>query len=104
MRISDWSSDVCSSDLLKPAKFAFEQGPGLRLESRKDERIGGDVLQGCRRLRNKRVIAWRNENAFGWIQRGEIEAQRCTRVRRHGNVGAAEIGRAACSDRVCQYV
>src|SRR3546814_1496337 len=51
MRISDWSSDVCSSAL----------------------------------------IAWRNENAFGWIQRGEIEAPRCTRVRRHGKVGAAGL-------------
>src|SRR3546814_6647755 len=42
-------------------------------------------------MRNKRVIAWRNENAFGWIQRGEIEAPRCTRVRRHGKVGAAGL-------------
>src|SRR3546814_2332789 len=32
MRISDWSSDVCSSDLLRPFRItgAREYGPGLR--------------------------------------------------------------------------
>src|SRR3546814_6111747 len=29
MRISDWSSDVCSSDLRDPVEIAHDDGPGI---------------------------------------------------------------------------
>src|SRR3546814_5923648 len=74
MRISDWSSDVCSSDLaildLVPqprlAQRLFDGGVELRLRSRQpvDARAISDIL----------------EDRFG------------------------EIGRASCRERVCQYV
>src|SRR3546814_13268999 len=48
MRISDWSSDVCSSDLAKG--YAEEQGGGYRLAERLRDRgwVGGDVAHMVR--------------------------------------------------------
>src|SRR3546814_1297532 len=78
MRISDWSSDVCSSDLrLRFPSAAVDQGvvgPQLHLagllldEGDEADRIGeGVVVEG------------------------------------HGD-RLGEIGRASCRERVCQYV
>src|SRR3546814_10617899 len=70
MRISDWSSDVCSSDLLhRHARFA---------------RAGG-VERIERRARGHRAVVG---------QPGAVRDQR----------DGAEIGRASCRERVCQYV
>src|SRR3546814_13392368 len=75
MRISDWSSDVCSSDLWRRHDHA-------------GRRIGMGSGGRARQL-------------------GTARPDR--RYRRHGaartNTGAqAEIGRASCKERVCQYV
>src|SRR3546814_17746344 len=40
MRISDWSSDVCSSDLLGPAKIAYDK----QMRSRAGERARDFVI------------------------------------------------------------
>src|SRR3546814_3322595 len=91
MRISDWSSDVCSSDLqwqpdvrriqpVAPAPYGQQgQGPG-------GPQVPGQVAQRACRVR----------------QAGPVE--RC------GVPGfpvadpvIAEIGRASCRERVCQY-
>src|SRR3546814_3333292 len=80
MRISDWSSDVCSSDLdgvrvnaIAPGNILFEGGDW---EARVAER----------------------PDAWGrWIKR-EVA------LRRFGKVEEIEIGRASCRERVCQYV
>src|SRR3546814_12978054 len=73
MRISDWSSDVCSSDLAD-ALFLTDLGefPG-------DFRGGGGVVD------EDRALAHPGE--------GAVVAE-----------DDAEIGRAACRERVCQYV
>src|SRR3546814_9383931 len=75
MRISDWSSDVCSSDLLRRRRLLPEgavlRRPGLRAE----------VPPGGRR--------GRGGNAGG------------PHLRRPGG---RQIGRASCRERVCQYV
>src|SRR3546814_16366737 len=42
MRISDWSSDVCSSDLLDDARDLF--GPGSDLIGRSGDLVGGERL------------------------------------------------------------
>src|SRR3546814_8610043 len=79
MRISDWSSDVCSSDLEKAAD-----------QSRVDDRAGAGELRrvpdplphlGAADLGRRRVLH-------------EV-------VDRHA---ADEIGRASCRERVCEYV
>src|SRR3546814_1215634 len=74
MRISDWSSDVCSSDLPEapaagPAWIVIADGAVVRAEPRRDATVV-DRLP-------------RSTEVF--------ELQR-------------EIGRASCRERVCQYV
>src|SRR3546814_15984964 len=86
MRISDWSSDVCSSDLLQQLGNEGRElaggaaGVGLAPEDATEERL---VL----RLRHQRhtPVADRLD-----LERVEL-------------VGG-EIGRASCRERVCQYV
>src|SRR3546814_6078627 len=83
MRISDWSSDVCSSDLA----FVFEADPRFgQLGIACDLRIGKGGKQAggvgfaiCAPLRGLRL---------------ECDELRPWR----------EIGRASCRERVCQYV
>src|SRR3546814_4677051 len=75
MRISDWSSDVCSSDLLEAGARA-----GRRfLEDQ------GDLLAGELRLLVAAVLRFLQRRS----QPQEV---------------ADQIGRASCRDRVCQYV
>src|SRR3546814_14197626 len=82
MRMSDWSSDVCSSDLMDPlfdftGKVALvtggSRGLGYRMVNALAER-GADVIVASRYLDN-------------------CEA-----------VGDESIGRASCRARECQYV
>src|SRR3546814_11516427 len=86
MRISDWSSDVCSSDL------------GLSTEW-DGEPFAADQL-AC----GEPVRLMAHEVAWGRLE--ALEAFCVT----HGLPFArwsgayAEIGRASCRDRVCQYV
>src|SRR3546814_8514833 len=70
MRISDWSSDVCSSDL-RAATSLDGHIPGLPLH--------GVALTGPLPHRIKRLQPLRR-------------------------LQVAEIGRASCRERVCQYV
>src|SRR3546814_1744215 len=89
MRISDWSSDVCSSDLGR------EQGPPDRVRRPKIRRLhaiqpdsGTDLVPGSRARR---------------------VAPRQPRYHRTGTLPAArflaeQIGSASCRERVCQYV
>src|SRR3546814_19736582 len=82
MRISDWSSDVCSSDLLtddQVAELIFQPGFSTA-EATTDlsgRGVGMDVVR-------------RNVNELG----GSVSVQT--------KAGAgSEIGRASCRDRVC---
>src|SRR3546814_4723810 len=87
MRISDWSSDVCSSDLLSL------DGPLGWL----DRLLLDDASNGTFQLHSIQVGAL----AFtpGNIKQAEV---------REGDRPYAsllyEIGRASCRERVCQYV
>src|SRR3546814_3206112 len=88
MRISDWSSDVCSSDLRQaPAPLLHA---ALRAEVRQHQVGQRLVVRGVGRmdlgspLRRLRAQL----GAIGLAEQGDPE----------------EIGRAACRERVCQYV
>src|SRR3546814_5045781 len=81
MRISDWSSDVCSSDL------GYQQHALLRIQI---------AAVGCKALDavfHDRVAAAFDLyfGAFGKLRSGPVVLPR-------------EIGSASCRDRVCQYV
>src|SRR3546814_3061522 len=91
MRISDWSSDVCSSDLRNHASPCRCAGPGSHAKGALDRRIY-KVMRGSWANHYRRmlpsllsVLEFRSNNA---VWRPVL----------------AEIGRASCWARVCQYV
>src|SRR3546814_14245341 len=98
MRISDWSSDVCSSDLrlyytflsrTAPCTNAAHQQLGAGVFGRSAWHCSGrglDKVQGA--LRSL------------WDSHARRRPQLSCLVR---TVHDTEIGRAACRDRVCQY-
>src|SRR3546814_5726132 len=75
MRISDWSSDVCSSDLdrevARVSTPLLSSAAGRAAANRK-------LLQTCRNFQPDLVLL--------------------------GHCKIIEIGRASCRERVCQYV
>src|SRR3546814_6651054 len=82
MRISDWSSDVCSSDLPVDAWTSIVED-GVKSKHYKSIRgMGGFVRSG-----------WDEVNEI-------IAAANVYTIRKYG----PEIGRASCRERVCQYV
>src|SRR3546814_12282052 len=97
MRISDWSSDVCSSDLhgvaveLQQVLVVAELGERLHhLAFQPLHQLQGDVEEVA-------GAAGRVEHAGG--------AELAVEVLRllHRRLAVAEIGRASCRERVCKY-
>src|SRR3546814_9859545 len=86
MRISDWSSDVCSSDLNQA---------GL-------ERTQNDVLSGDDdRLFVSRLVDLVNNSG---AKDGSVKLTIDRKAQVAAYKGLLEIGRASCRERVCQYV
>src|SRR3546814_6102026 len=85
MRISDWSSDVCSSDLL--ARLLRQRLGGRR----------GFFHQGAVALRH---LVHAAHSRVDLLEAGGLLA------RGGGDLGddVREIGRASCRERGCQYV
>src|SRR3546814_12520787 len=84
MRISDWSSDVCSSDLRRLRRRLAALRPG-RL-------AGGDD----RLSHHPRLLRRLHDPAVAGLHARHLP---------EGAAGAGdEIGRASCRERVCQYV
>src|SRR3546814_15540249 len=107
MRISDWSSDVCSSDL---------EAAGIRFEDKVREKIITFskglpyyaqliCLHAARHAVDRGSSAVRVEDLRNALDQILAEAdplvaamyERATR-------GGRKIGRASCRERVCQYV
>src|SRR3546814_8909225 len=103
MRISDWSSDVCSSDLprLEPLQFR-EIGVRAKEETTNVPQICAALHVGC-----CRIAIWLlnevidNEAAWHALHRSPP-----IYIAKAGlwSVWLREIGRASCRERVCQYV
>src|SRR3546814_9065433 len=120
MRISDWSSDVCSSDLL--TRRLEEEGVGARRLDlsfhRVDNRIeairAGLAKPSRDRTQMTRLLCDRLETVhpgFG-IERMQLTVPLAEPLTFHmvSNLGeapvpdVAAIGRASCRERVCQSV
>src|SRR3546814_20261356 len=88
MRISDWSSDVCSSDLLGPS------GVGKT-----------HLAIALGYLAAQRAMKVRFTTAADLVLMLET-AQRQGKLKEamHRAVNVYKIGRASCRERVCQYV
>src|SRR3546814_8677345 len=94
MRISDWSSDVCSSDLGEDAAAEAHEDRNERSAERErgqcldDDPIIGSVAGGA-----------------GQIPEEARDREQAEPGHQHAGDGArAEIGRASCRERGCQYV
>src|SRR3546814_4140921 len=92
MRISDWSSDVCSSDLARrvaqPRHDGEQAGEGAGGGIGRAVDHGGQTTES-RRRRPARPES-RGRRPFGLINRAQTIL--------------LEIGRESCRERVCQYV
>src|SRR3546814_3345939 len=97
MRISDWSSDVCSSDLEEHFRYAQLSvgGKVLREAVGSFSRPGRPVSENPKKQVTLRldpdVIEKFRATGKGWQSRINAELRK-------------EIGRASCRERVCQYV
>src|SRR3546814_6881352 len=93
MRISDWSSDVCSSDLVLPIGDRRQRmgDARRRMAGRVDHHIG-------RRMRDQRLRVLTDP---GGPTIDRFADGPCRDALRRP---ADKIGRASCRERVCQYV
>src|SRR3546814_3396221 len=88
MRISDWSSDVCSSDLDVPAFSGGRSMQILLADFDNDGDLDPFLLDGPKFSNSTQGLLYRNNGSGGFTD---------------VSVGS-EIGRASCRERVCQYV
>src|SRR3546814_17460389 len=124
MRISDWSSDVCSSDLLVADRLGHDRAQALQCQgfitgliklqdiadSPLDEEIDIDVFL----FRGQVALGLRIEveNALVDLEHGlhkrnlEMQARLDVALDHtaHLETHRHQIGRASCRERVCQYV
>src|SRR3546814_5320370 len=77
MRISDWSSDVCSSDLLGPGS-AIVNTTSITAYQGYPKMVDYSATRGA-------IVAFTRSMAGALVDKGKI-------------------GRASCRERVCQYV
>src|SRR3546814_7379380 len=86
MRISDWSSDVCSSDLATVPLQASV--------------IGGQPQKTAISRSERHEAASRTPQVDWKVRAGLLDFTAFRAPRSH----SLEIGRASCRERVCQYV
>src|SRR3546814_14301031 len=107
LRISDWSSDVCSSDLRRQGALTLRHPVGIRqpLEAVARQCVdAGDLAGDLDQAPYLRVVGLPGEN--------ELPGHQAVTIRPARNDGTftglkhrlEEIGRASCRERVCQYV
>src|SRR3546814_20400096 len=102
MRISDWSSDVCSSDLV-------DQGIGLHavtadelLEEAVLQRLAQDGHAGAVPIVDEHQRIGTPASELGELRAvGGLAVLVCGAA---GDLAALETGRASCRERVCRYV
>src|SRR3546814_11362101 len=117
MRISDWSSDVCSSDLSldtgwSSGRIALKDGAGIELNLTKPgdntfkvfvfDSNGGPVS-----LREDKIVIARTAASIDAIPASHsvgVEARDKVGGRLRLDYLVREIGRASCRERVCEYV
>src|SRR3546814_1584952 len=96
MRISDWSSDVCSSDLIAVARALGHVRMGHH-EIGEAEDLHIEIAQ---RLGIERVQRDVGDARIRRLAAGDAEVP----LRERHGIAFWKIGRASCRERVCQYV
>src|SRR3546814_3768491 len=99
MRISDWSSDVCSSDLNALRKVVAEgAGPRAFEKIFEDDALYANGDKGAASL-----PIFSGNHDMGRIGHFLLQAVR-GKISDDELLRRAKIGRASCRERVCQYV
>src|SRR3546814_6980063 len=107
MRISDWSSDVCSSDLvlvgdIVPDKDGPAATEGSFLHEGGD---GGALVGGARGYFQNHLAPFQFQSGRACSDQPEQQGLGFgAAARRLAQVQGKEIGRASCRERECQYV
>src|SRR3546814_13696553 len=102
MRISDWSSDVCSSDLVAEEK---EQQPAHRIEEQDVAEPDQVEMREAEQRQPYHAGIMRRRRAAP-LRRGALDDQQGAGAEQQREEPAhlRKIGRASCRERVCQYV
>src|SRR3546814_19444256 len=105
MRISDWSSDVCSSDLqLVLAVIAIES----RYNPYAESHVGAQgLMQVMTKVHKDKFEVFSDGpiaalNPIANIRVGTQILYDC--IKRRRSIEGGQIGRGSCRERVCQYV
>src|SRR3546814_2718622 len=98
MRISDWSSDVCSSDLQTPRRVRKSAGGPRREDAPDFPGEGGQRGHDLVILHRARL---RIERAQGAVKAAVVEIDRQRAI---AFEAVQQIGRASCRARVWRYV
>src|SRR3546814_4589798 len=114
MRISDWSSDVCSSDLIggglplpggSPPEDPNTQEPDAQENERQDEQRGEEAEPAEAPLPKDAMGRKIVNDAVAYIRSlAELRGRNADWAERAVRQGASQIGSASCRERVCQYV
>src|SRR3546814_12122485 len=103
MRISDWSSDVCSSDLLPVAAIVDEAHDGdpapIDFVQQQEWMVGDGPLPDPRSHDRRAELGMLNQKTGG-----RKNGFQHFDARAHAFGVKKKIGRASCRERVCQYV
>src|SRR3546814_12035907 len=108
MRISDWSSDVCSSVLVGIVALFDRCEKGIHVDVDYFSRAAGALIHSFVIMpageQNSNMLA----DAIGDQIVDYARIRKGRRVTKIGHIAlrdlATEIGRASCRERVCQYV
>src|SRR3546814_11702460 len=117
MRISDWSSDVCSSDLALDAAHhlhPFNDNAALAKQGTRILTHGKGVYvwdADGNQLLDAFAGLWCVNIGYGRKELGEVAARQMTQLAYYNSFFQCTteptirpIGRASCRERVCQYV
>src|SRR3546814_2999598 len=107
MSISDWSSDVCSSELQSPSLLRPRDTPGLIDACAEAGVFDEDIANALREAHGVLLAAGLEctlDRRRRWVVENEAVAGARTAVRAGVRAAGLEIGRASCRARVCQYV
>src|SRR3546814_7892941 len=99
LRISDWSSDVCSSDLIAPQRAGNKRGivEGIfRVAHQIEISVGAPAAKRRFLVCQQDVVGTAGKTDGGDRSRRDVVDEDFS--------PRGKIGRASCRERVCQYV